>query len=838
MAWNLGAILVKFKVDTTNWVKGHKVVKADIRALGKAITALGAALTGFAATTVREFGTFDKAIREALAVSDVTTEQFAEMSKMAEDWSVRLNKAATETAKGFYFLGSAGLSATEQMQSFTSVVKMARAMTVDVGQAAEGLVDIMKAFNITFDESTSVANTLVKTIITSNQVFSDLAKSMSYVSSTAELANNEIYEVAAMLGVMANAGIKGSYAGTGLRRSFLNLMGPTADMKRLLKELNIEIYDSDRVMKPYMILMGEFADALRNYSDEYKAMAFKTLFGVRAVAGQIKLFQMGKKELMAYASELKNAADTMDMVVKKQMAALLHQMGNVWREIQKLARSIGETLVPNIRVFAAEAVTFIRNLDKWVDANKQLVKTIMKTTAAVGGLALVLGPLLYVLPNMVTSVKLLAKAFATLLIPIVKIVLPLAAAIALFYVFRAMWNLWWRDTAMRVVDRFIFEFEDFKKTIYNTWGGLWEDMVDIVNDFTNKFKAWSQLFVDDWAATIKDTNATWEEFAIKGFGVFGRLAVAASRFAGDVGKSVSATAAFYTHLIKGEAEEAMKVWDVPWEENVEVLFGGVAEGAEFTKRKALELGAVMEKVIKKEIEGTKILGGEMKKLAIEDFERIKRILTDTYPELAKFIAKMQELLLGPGIIPGIPTPPGRVGGVEEKVGDAGASQFAKTWKGAIKAVIEDFRTLDQMIKNSMEDIVSGWESSINEFLQLTGTFGDKLKNLMDDIFNAVYQSFISTISEMAAQKMFRAFLGGGIVSYRDPMQATIGGTTHFDAVTGAGISRGAQKVSVVVNNSGEPLNVAKATVDERSGIINIVLEAIDTDANFRDAIRG
>ncbi|GAG85044.1 unnamed protein product, partial [marine sediment metagenome] len=72
MAWNLGAIVVRFLADTTGWSKGHKLVKADIRALGREITVLGTALTGFATITVKEFGSFDKAMRESTAVSDIT----------------------------------------------------------------------------------------------------------------------------------------------------------------------------------------------------------------------------------------------------------------------------------------------------------------------------------------------------------------------------------------------------------------------------------------------------------------------------------------------------------------------------------------------------------------------------------------------------------------------------------------------------------------------------------------------------------------------------------------------------------------------------------------------
>ncbi len=755
MAWNLGAIKTYFRIDIREWTGKHKIVKADVRNLGREITALGAALTGFAAATVREFGTFDKAIRESLAVSDVTTEQFAEMSKMAEDMSVQLNKAATETAKGFYYLGSAGLSATEQMQSFAFVTKMARAMTVDVGVAAEGLVNIMKGFNITFDESENVANQLVKTVITSNQVFSELNKAMSYIAGTAEFTNNKLSEMNALLGIMASAGIKGSYAGTTMRRALTNLISPTRELSNVLRRLNVDIYNSEGVMKPYVTLVSELSDALSDYGDQYKGIAYKALFGVRAITGQIKIFEATSERVREYAAEIENAGTALEDVTRKQMAAFLHQLGRVWRWTQTVARSIGETLVPNLRGFIATATPLIQGLDEWITANKELVTTIVKATAAFGVMALIIGPMMYVLPNMVRSTILLASAFSAL-------VIPLAVAIGGFYALRA------------------------------AWGVTWDDMVDVVNDFSAKFETW-----------LGDFTKMWEDaFKIDMLEPVKKLF---NRVIDGWMKIIFLLREFY--LISEDVSENMKK---------------IAEAPVLDY-----FGATAEKV--------KLLSAEMQKLAKNDLVQLKLKLMDTYPELAKFIAKMQELLMGPGItptLPGVPSPgPGIGGAGREKA----AKGFAAMWTSATKDVINSFGEMSDKVKSSMEDIVTGWEQSANEFLQLTGTFGEKLKQLMDNIFNSVYQSFVSAISKMAAQKMFGAFFGEGITSYRVPITASEGGVGVSDAG-----SRMAGKVAISITNNGEPMRVgsAQATFVGRDMVLNIVTEAVETDTTFRRNLRG
>lgn len=486
MAFNVGSIVARLGFDLTGWVKGKRQVSADVRALGMDVTRLGAVITGFAGVAVKEIGSFDKALRESLAVSDVTTQQFDDMSNMAEKMSKDLNKVATETVRGFYFLGSAGLKATEQMQSFASVNNMARAMTVEVGQAAEGLVDIMRGFNITFDESNRVADTLVKTVITSNQVFSDLDKAMSYVSSTANMSNNSLSDVAAMLGVMANAGIKGSYAGVALRRSFTNLMSPTREMIDLIHALEIQLYDaSTGEMRPFIDLMGNINFQLRNASERYKNMVFEILFGRRAIAGQIKIFEYGKEQLQQYSQSLAEADGTMKAVVEKQMAAFLHQLGRVYRGVQDLAREIGRGLVPTIRAFADQAIPVIDAVKSWVKENSELAMTIIKTTTAIGGLALVVGPLMILLPTMIKSIGLLTAGFSGLIAPVV-------VAVAGFYALQVAWGNAFK--AMRLTAN---DFTGKFAVLLDDLGIVWENKIFLMK------AVWTDLLNSMWTGFAK-----------------------------------------------------------------------------------------------------------------------------------------------------------------------------------------------------------------------------------------------------------------------------------------------------------------------------------------------
>ena len=137
--FNVGSVQGYLKLNTSGWTGAMSSAQMSLASLSRTFTRTGAVAVGSIALITREFGKFDKAIRHATSVSETTEEQFKAMSDMALDASVKWNKAATDTAQAFYFLGSAGLTVTEQMQAFMDTIS-----TVDNGNLNEAYDKIQK----------------------------------------------------------------------------------------------------------------------------------------------------------------------------------------------------------------------------------------------------------------------------------------------------------------------------------------------------------------------------------------------------------------------------------------------------------------------------------------------------------------------------------------------------------------------------------------------------------------------------------------------------------------------------------------------------------------------
>jgi TP901 family phage tail tape measure protein len=322
------------------------------------------AVVGAVGYAVYSFGGFERAMRKATAVSDVSMGQFNKMSKMAREEAKRLNMNAQDTASAFYFLGSAGLSVKQQLEAFVPTLTLAKAGVAGVGTTAENLVDIMKGFDLPFSQAGYVTDVLAKAATSANATLAQFSDSLKEVAGISKKTNNTLEEMTSAIAVMAGVGFKGSRAGFMMRRVLMRLMDPANMAAKKAKELGVAIYDlSTGKMRPFIEIIGSVANALRGATEEQKNAAFSALFGQRAIAGQLAVFDKGIKGLRDYEQTLKESGGTAQEIADKQLNSLLEQFGRLRKYVKDLATVFAKALAPALRNLTADA---IKNVDKWI----------------------------------------------------------------------------------------------------------------------------------------------------------------------------------------------------------------------------------------------------------------------------------------------------------------------------------------------------------------------------------------------------------------------------------------------------------------------------------------
>ena len=805
--FNVGSAQGYLKLNTTGWNSPMKSATASVTALSRTFTRMAAVTVGSLFLIEREFGKFDKAIRHATSVSETTEEQFSKMSDMALDASVKWNKAAAITAQAFYYLGSAGLTVTEQMQAFNDSIMLSRAMGSDLSQTVEGLVDIVRAFGLEFSNVSTITDQLTKTVISSNQNFRDLEQALSYGASTARLTNNTLAETTAMLGVMANAGIKGSMAGTVLRRAMTNLMAPTGDMAELVYALGLNIYDTSGKMRPFIHIMGQISDALKGTSDRFKNLVFETLFGRRAIAGQIVLFNYGSKALRKYADEIENATDATEKVAGKQMKAFTEVLGQLWQELRRIAIVAGGTLAPAIERMANQIRYGAKELRKYIEANSEAIATALKWVTVISAVGLAIP----IIATMITSVLSLINPFTLL--------------VGTIYLLRTVWV----DTFEHggVLNRALDEFGDTLMKFLDEKTGLLDDFIKIL--------------YRGFELPLRVPGAVWNELK-----EFPRIMEESARQLGM----------FANKPVKFEGQkEAVTAF-------VDVVASGKTAVAELGRMAAEQVEkdmASIEALIKKVIPDN--WATEMEKV-VAAIKGLFNIVMREPPTLSGLgipaLAFTKESLLMKKQLRDLIAWADVV--IEkEKLLLKTPSIWAKRWSSGVGIVINDLETWWDVFSGVNKDMISAWSDTMNSFISDGGNF----KDFMEDMFKGVLDSFNKMVSDVLAADLWYSMFGQGkelpfgtaSIFNRGKIAKSannveIPGWDTFmpdyqkfqqsDPTTQLGGFPTTQKAvvpSVVINNNtGEPMSASKPTFNGKEYVVNVVMEEYNTNPNFRNAL--
>jgi TP901 family phage tail tape measure protein len=453
-SWNVGGgttvgtLTAHVVADTSKFVTGLNLALAKLkgfgarvnkfmaenaqamRSIGLRATLAGAAVVAGVGGMVKTYGEFERRMRRATAVSEVTEGQFVEMSRMAEQAATDLNISATQAADAFYYLGSAGLSAEQQMKAFNSVALQSKAAAIDMDHVAEILVDVIKAYQKEFSEAAKITNIFTEAVISSNMTFSQFKEALKLVATIGKRTNNTIADMTAMLGLMADAGIKGTRAGTSLRRALLNIAAGSKEVRDMLTSWGVEVYDAAGAMKPMVQIIGELGDAMQYATEEQENFTFTTLFGVRAITGQLRLFDMSSEQVMNYVRQIERAGGASQKVADKQMKALLEQTGRVYQSLLKLARHIGQTLAPTIKALADDFGPLVNRMSDFVDKNNELVTSIVATAGSMGLVTLGSGILLSTLGNVAMIAVATKTSFLALTLALGGVTLGVGALVA------------------------------------------------------------------------------------------------------------------------------------------------------------------------------------------------------------------------------------------------------------------------------------------------------------------------------------------------------------------------------------------------------------------------
>ncbi|WP_096982887.1 phage tail tape measure protein, partial [Escherichia coli] len=405
---------------------------------------------------------------QALTRIDKNSPQFKALREQALKLGSETPFTASDAASGQSFLAMAGFTPQAIQAALPGVLNMALAGGVELGETADIGSNILTQFNLTADQMDRVGDTLTAAFTRTNTDLRALGETMKYTGPVAAKLGISLEEAAAMAGMLASNGLRGSDAGTAMRASLSRLASPPKAAADALKELGVSVADARGKMRPMEDVLLDLYKATQKYGQVDQVSFFKDIAGEEAFVGlQTLVAAAGSGELQKLTRELQGARGEADRVAKVMADNLDGDLKNLDSAWEGLRIRISDLVDGPLRSVTQWLTRVLEKITSLAQAHPVLTRqlliaggALLAMTATIRSLSLVIGVLygklatlrlgfdiltrsmnvVRVLPalwGMLTgSVSLLGGAIGALFSPVGLIVAALAGAAVL------IWKYW------------------------------------------------------------------------------------------------------------------------------------------------------------------------------------------------------------------------------------------------------------------------------------------------------------------------------------------------------------------------------------------------------------
>ncbi len=496
---------------------GEKVkdVSAKIGEVGGTMTrnvTLPIVAVGTAA--VKAASDFDSSMSNVSAISGATGKDLQDLRDKAMEMGNKTKFSCTDAADAYGYMAMAGWKTGDMLAGIEGIMNLAAASGEDLATTSDIVTDALTAFGLKAGDSGHFADILAAASSNANTNVSLMGETFKYAAPIAGALGYSAEDTALAIGLMANAGIKGSQAGTSLRTIMSELNGEIAISGKELGDVTIATTNADGSMRDFNDILMDCREAFSHLSESEKTAAAETLVGKNAMSGFLAIMNAGEEDVNKLSGaladcdgEAQRMADTMNDNLEGQLTLLKGQL-------ETLGVSLGEILVPIIR----DVVSFIQKIVDWLNklspGMKETIVKIALVAAAIGPLLIAISKIGTAIGTIMTWAPRIVSMFGTiktvvttvgaglkalwaimLANPITLVIAAIAAIVAAFIYFwntsesfRQFWiNLWEGiksavSTVVEAIKNFFIGIIDFVK---NNWQGL---LLLLVNPFAGAFK--------------------------------------------------------------------------------------------------------------------------------------------------------------------------------------------------------------------------------------------------------------------------------------------------------------------------------------------------------------
>lgn len=534
-------------------------VGSAIEGAGQKLIPVTAAVGGLSAAAVKVAADFDSAMSQVAAVSGATGKELEALRDKAREMGSKTKFSASEAAEAMNYMAMAGWKTGDMLDGIEGIMNLAAASGEDLAATSDIVTDALTALGLSAADSGHFADILAAASSNANTNVSMMGETFKYCAPVAGALGFTAEDTAEAIGLMANAGIKSSQAGTAMRTMLTSLTGEVTFVGDAFGELTVQTTNADGSMRSLGDILTDCRAAFAQMSESERAANAEALVGKNAMSGFLAVMNAAPGDIEKLNSAINNCDGTAERMAETMQDNLAGQLTILKSQLEELAISIGEILMPSIR----QIVGWIQGLVDWLngldEGTKKVIVTVALVAAALGPVLIVVGKVVGAVGTILTVVSKIAGAVSGVagfvsgtVIPALSAVVaaigwvPIAIA-AVIGVVVLLYNKceWFRDAVnavwAQVRDFFVSAWEVicsfFTETIPAAWESLvsffqgipawWSGLWQSVGDFFNN--VWTGMMENPVLSGIVDMiRSLWENLSAALQGIWQGIQTAAS----------------------------------------------------------------------------------------------------------------------------------------------------------------------------------------------------------------------------------------------------------------------------------------------------------------------
>ena len=370
-------LLAKLTLDTSDYEGGlnnardsaekggsgiGKALGTAGKVAGAAVAAATTAIVGFGASSVAAGAEFDKSMSQVAAtmgytvddLNDSTSEasqNFNRLRNFAQEMGSTTAFSASQAADALNYMALAGYDTQTSIEMLPSVLDLAASGSMDLARASDMVTDTQSALGLSIDETSTLVDQMAKTASKSNTSVSQLGDAMLTIGATARNVSGGTTELSAVLGVLADNGIKGAEGGTHLRNMILSLQSPTKDGKAALEELGVSVYDTDGNMRSMIDIVGDLSNGLGDLDQASKDAMLNDIFNKTDLAAVNALLGTSAERFDELTTAIEGADGAAKNMANTQLDNLAGDVTMFKSALEGAQIAISDQLTPTLRNF-------------------------------------------------------------------------------------------------------------------------------------------------------------------------------------------------------------------------------------------------------------------------------------------------------------------------------------------------------------------------------------------------------------------------------------------------------------------------------------------------------